>query len=44
MPYLHRDLIDWLSAKRHLWTMHCWMGMLYGMLLLLDGVRLEFLG
>jgi hypothetical protein len=44
MPYLHRDLIEWLSAKRHLWTMHCWMGMLYGMLLLIDGVRLEFLG
>ena len=44
MPYLHRDLITWISGRRWLWTLHCWTGLIYGMLLLLDGVRLELLG
>ena len=43
MPYLHRDFIGWIIAKRWHWTMACWVGLLYGLLLLIDGVRLEFL-
>lgn len=43
MPYLHRDLIGWITANRWRWTMACWVGLLYGLLLLIDGVRLEFL-
>jgi hypothetical protein len=43
MPYLHRDLIGWVSSRRWLWNLHCWAGILYGLLLLIDGVRLEFL-
>jgi len=43
MPYLHRDIIGWVSKKPYLWKMHCWFGFLYGLLLLIDGVRLEIL-
>ncbi len=44
MPYLHRDLIGWICAARWRWNLACWAGLLYGLLLLLDGVRLEILG
>jgi hypothetical protein len=44
MPYLHRDAIAWVSEKRGRWDLHCWGGLLYGLLLLLDGVRLEMMG
>jgi hypothetical protein len=44
MPYLHRDLIGWISADRWRWNLHCWAGLLYGLLLLVDGVRIEILG
>ena len=43
MPYLHRDLITWISSRRAIWTLLCWTGLLFGMLLLLDGVRMMFL-
>lgn len=44
MPYLHRDLILWACAARWRWQLACWAGLLYGLLLLLDGARLEILG
>lgn len=44
MPYLHRDLVLWISERRWLWNLHCWAGILYGLLLLLDGARLALLG
>ena len=44
MPYLHRDAIAWVSEKRRRWDLHCCGGLLYGLLLLLDGVRLEMMG
>lgn len=34
MPYLHRDLISWISGRRRLWTLHCWAGVVYGLLLI----------
>ena len=43
MPYLHRDLIGWVSEKTWRWRLSCWAGILYGLLLLLDGVRLLIL-
>ena len=43
MPYLHRDLITYIGDRRWLWNLHCWTGLLYGLFLLLDGVRLEIL-
>jgi len=44
MPYIHRDLIGWVCEKPWRWKLSCWLGLLYGMLLLIDGVRLEILG
>lgn len=44
MPYLQRDIITWVCAARWRWTMACWAGLLYGLLLLVDGVRLELMG
>ena len=43
MPYLHRDLIGWVSEKRGRWAISCWTGLLYGLLLLIDGLWMEFL-
>ena len=43
MPYLHRDLIGWVCAKKWRWNLACWAGILYGLLLLVNGVRLEIL-
>jgi uncharacterized iron-regulated membrane protein len=44
MPYLHRDAIAWVSGKRWLWNLHCWAGLLYGLFLLLAGLKLQILG
>ena len=44
MPYLHRDLIFWISDRRWLWKIHCWAGILYGLFLLLGGLKMEMLG
>jgi len=44
MPYLHRDLIGWICAKKWRWNIACWAGLIYGLLLFLDGVRLELMG
>jgi len=44
MPYIHRDLITWICAQQWRWSLACWAGLLYGLLLLGDGVRLEVLG
>ena len=43
MPYLHRDLIGWVCDKKWRWNLACWAGILYGLMLLTDGVRLEIL-
>jgi hypothetical protein len=43
MPYLQRDLIGWVSGKTWRWNLACWIGILYGLLLLIDGVRLVLL-
>ena len=43
MPDLHRDLITCLADNRRLWNLNCWAGLLYGLFLLIDGVRLEIL-
>lgn len=43
MPYLHRDLIGWICATKWRWNLACWAGLLYGLLLLTDGTRLEIL-
>jgi len=43
MPYLHRDLIGWVCDKKWRWNLACWAGILYGLLLLTDGVRIEIL-
>ena len=43
MPYLHRDLIGWVCEKKWRWDLACWVGILYGLMLLTDGVRLEIL-
>jgi len=44
MPYIHRDLIAWICAEKWRWNIACWGGLLYGLLLLGGGVRLEILG
>ena len=44
MPYLHRDLIGWITEKKWRWNLACWLGLLYGLLLLTDGVRLAIIG
>ena len=44
MPYLHRDLITWLCTEKSRWNLACWAGLLYGALLLIDGLRLTVLG
>jgi hypothetical protein len=43
MPYLHRDLLFWISDRRWLWKIHCWAGILYGLFLLLGGLKMEML-
>ena len=43
MPYLHRDLLDWISGRRGLWNLHCWAGILYSLFLLLGGLKLVIL-
>lgn len=43
MPYLHRDLINWVGGNRLIWNLHCWAGILYGLFLLIDGLRLEIM-
>ncbi len=40
MPYLHRDLLFWISSRKRLWSAHCWAGILYGLFLLLGGLKL----
>lgn len=40
MPYLHRDLVFWISARKGLWNAHCWAGILYGLFLLFGGLKL----
>lgn len=40
MPYLHRDLVNWISGSRLLWNIHCWAGILYGIFLLAGGLLL----
>lgn len=40
MPYLHRDLINWVGGNRLLWNLHCWAGILYGLFLLGGGLWL----
>jgi hypothetical protein len=44
MPYLHRDLIGWICQAKWRWDLACWAGILYGLLLLIDGLRLTMLG
>ena len=44
MPYLHRDMISWVCSVRWHWNLACWAGLLYGLLLLVDGFRLELMG
>jgi hypothetical protein len=44
MPYLHRDAIAWISASKGRWNLACWVGILYGVALLIDGLRLTILG
>jgi len=39
MPYLHRDLIYWICEQRMRWNLACWAGILYGLLLLVEGLR-----
>ena len=43
MPYLHRDLIGWVCDRKWRWNLACWAGILYGLMLITDGVRLEIL-
>jgi hypothetical protein len=43
MPYLHRDLIGWIAAEKSRWNLACVAGLLYGALLLIDGLRLTIL-
>jgi len=43
MPYFQRDLILWVSERRLLWNLHCWAGILYGLFLLLGGLKMEML-
>lgn len=43
MPYLHRDLLDWVGGNRLLWNLHCWAGILYGLFLLCGGLWLGVL-
>jgi hypothetical protein len=43
MPYLHRDLIGWICREKWRWSLACWLGVIYGLLLLTDGARLEIL-
>ena len=43
MPYLQRDAITWFCAAPWRWKAGCWPGLLYGLLLLIDGVRMSFL-
>lgn len=40
MPYLHRDLVNWISSSKRIWTIHCWAGILYGLFLLVGGLWL----
>lgn len=44
MPYLHRDLIGWVCGSKGRWDMACWAGLLYGVMLLIGGLRLVILG
>lgn len=44
MPYLHRDLIGWICEARLRWNLACWGGLLFGAMLLIDGLRLMILG
>jgi hypothetical protein len=41
MPYLHRDMIGWICGKKSRWNLACWLGVIFGTLLLTDGARLE---
>lgn len=41
MPYLHRDLLNWISGSPRLWNLHCWAGILYGVFLLAGGLLIE---
>ncbi len=43
MPYLQRDAIEWFCSAPWRWKAACWPGLLYGLLLLIDGVRMSFL-
>jgi hypothetical protein len=43
MPYLQRDAIAWFCAAPWRWKAGCWPGLIYGLLLLIDGVRMSFL-
>jgi len=43
MPYLHRDLIGWISVNKSRWNLACFAGLFYGTLLLIDGLRLTIL-
>jgi hypothetical protein len=43
MPYLHRDLLNWVSGSRLLWNLNCWAGILYGFFLLAGGLWLALL-
>ncbi|MCE9587616.1 MAG: hypothetical protein K8R57_04815 [Verrucomicrobia bacterium] len=38
MPYLHRDLIGWICARKWRWDLVCWAGVAYGILLLISGL------
>ncbi len=43
IPVLHRDLIAWVCASRTRWNAACWAGVLYGLFLLIAGIRTLFL-
>jgi len=38
MPYLHRDLIGWICARKWRWDIVCWAGVAFGVLLLISGL------
>jgi hypothetical protein len=38
MPYLHRDLIGWICARKWRWDAVCWAGVAYGIILLVSGL------
>jgi hypothetical protein len=43
MPYLHRDLIGWICEKRDRWNLACIAGIFFGLFLLVEGLREQFL-